>query len=83
MEANMTELWQIVESLQLELSLVRANLTASLTAASVVADDLATFGTDMDMLWLMLGSILVICESLGTVPIVANSAARGVDFAAS
>lgn len=43
MEANVTELWQIVESMQLELD---------------------SMSMDMDALWLMVGAILVVCESV-------------------
>lgn len=43
MEANVTELWQIVEAMQLELD---------------------SRNTDMDAMWLMVGAILVVCESL-------------------
>lgn len=43
MEANVTELWQIVEAMQLEID---------------------SMSVDMDALWLMVGAILVVCESL-------------------
>lgn len=67
MEANVTELWRIVESLQVELDLLRANSTPSI--ADSVTDQLdslqAEFDsmeTDMNVLWLMVGSILVVRE---------------------
>ncbi|CAM9139874.1 unnamed protein product, partial [Hapterophycus canaliculatus] len=48
MEANVTEMWLIVESLQRELTF-----------------KLDSMGTDMDTLWLMVGSILVIFMQAG------------------
>lgn len=60
--ANLTELQQVVEALQVELSLLRANVTSSITGTATVTDQLASFSTDMDTLWLLLGSTLVVCE---------------------
>jgi len=50
METNVTELWRIVESMQVELN--------------SMGTELDSMGTDMDSLWLMLGAILVACENL-------------------
>lgn len=62
MEANVTELAQIVETLRQEISLLRGNVTSSALSASRVAGQLESLGTDMDSMWLMLGAILVVCE---------------------
>lgn len=63
MEANVTELAQIVETLRQEISLLRGNVTSSALSASRVAGQLDALGTDMDSMWLMLGAILVVCET--------------------
>lgn len=60
---NVTELWQMVEQLQLELASLRTNVTLSDMGTLAVASQVDSMGTDMDVLWLMLGSILVVCES--------------------
>ncbi len=49
METNVTDLWRIVESLQVELNSMRTELDS--------------MGTDMDSLWLIIGAILVVCKS--------------------
>lgn len=59
---NLTELQQVVEALQVEVGLLRANVSSSVTETSTVSDQIASFSTDMDTLWLMLGSTLVVCE---------------------
>ena len=61
---NLTELQQVVEALQVEVGLLRANMTSSIAGTTTVTDQLASFSTDMDTLWLLLGSTLVVCESL-------------------
>lgn len=60
----MTALWQMVESLQLELASLRTNITLSDAGALATANQVDSMGTDMDAMWLMLGSILVVCELL-------------------
>lgn len=62
MNENITELWRIVESLQLELTSLRNNVTSSGIDASVAASQVDSMATDMDSFWLMLGSILIVCE---------------------
>lgn len=58
----MTEIWLTVESLQLELILLRENVSSSTTGVSTNADQLDMMMTDMNSLWLLLGSILVMCK---------------------
>lgn len=60
----MTEMWLIVESLQQELALLSANVTSASTNASATMNKLDSMGTDMDALWLMVGSVLVTRECL-------------------
>lgn len=62
MSSNVTELWRMVESLQLELASLKANVTFSSIDVLVTASRVDSIGTDMDSFWLMLGSILVVCE---------------------
>lgn len=63
MEVNVTELWQIVELLQREIESLRENVTLSDIGALAMASQVDSMGTDMDALWLMFGSILIVCES--------------------
>ncbi|CAM9925642.1 unnamed protein product, partial [Scytosiphon promiscuus] len=65
METNVTEIWLIVESLQRELALLAANMTSSSIDASTTVSKLNSMGTDMDALWLMVGSVLVILMQAG------------------
>lgn len=62
MNANVTELWQMVELLQLELAALKTNVTLSSSDALVTASQVDSMGIDIDSFWLMLGSILVVCE---------------------
>lgn len=62
MEPNATELWRMVESLQLELSLLRANVTSASSNMSANAHHADSMGTDIDAMWLMLGCSFVVCE---------------------
>lgn len=64
MTANVTELWRIVESLRLELASLRTNFTLSDIDVLATAVQVDSMGTDMDSFWLMLGSMLVVCELL-------------------
>lgn len=62
MNENVTELWQIVQSLQLELVSLRTNVTLSGIDAVVIASQVDSMATDVNSFWLMLGSILIVCE---------------------
>lgn len=62
MEANVTELWGVIETLRAELNSLRTNVTSSILSVSAATDGLSTIARDMDTLWLMLGAILVICK---------------------
>ncbi|CAM9149020.1 unnamed protein product [Ectocarpus sp. 4 AP-2014] len=78
MEANVTELWRIVESLQVELDLLRANSTPSIAdSATDQLDSLRaefdSMETDMNVLWLMVGSILVVLMQAGFAMLEAGS----------
>lgn len=63
MEVNVTELWQMVELLQREIESLRENVTLSDIGALAMASQVDSMGTDMDALWLMFGSTLIVCES--------------------
>lgn len=55
METNVTQLYQIVEALQLEHESMQQE-------RDIMQLELDAMGTDMDVLWLLLGTILVVCE---------------------
>eukprot|EP00904_Undaria_pinnatifida_P010283 jgi/Undpi1/6385/HiC_scaffold_20.g08866.m1 len=65
MAANLTELQQVVDALQVEVGLLRANISASIAETTTVSDRISSFGTDMDTLWLLLGSTLVVFMQAG------------------
>lgn len=55
MGENVTQLFQIVEALQLEHESMQQE-------RDLMQLELDTMGTDMDVLWLLLGTALVVCE---------------------
>lgn len=79
MEANLTELQQVVEALQVEIGLLRVNVTSSITGTTTMEDQLTSFSTNMDTLWLLLGSTLVVCEC-SKVAMVCSPVSRGASL---
>eukprot|EP00752_Nemacystus_decipiens_P001931 g1860.t1 len=65
MSENVTELWLIVEALQLELATLTTNVTLSGIDGLVTASQVDSMATDMNSFWLMLGAILIVFMQAG------------------